>query len=122
VQLEANRPAHESSDVDARQVARFMLAILGGVAVVHVLVWVLYVTFGTTAPGERVLRPEPDRTELRGPALQLAPTQEAEEIRERQLAILEGYDWVSRDAGIVRIPIERAMELYLQRQQDREER
>jgi hypothetical protein len=122
VRLEADRPAHEPSDVDPGTVAKSLLAILGVVAVVHVLIWGLYLMFGSTSPGEKVLPAEPDRTHLRGPALQLAPPHEAEEIRRQQLELLEGYDWVSREEGLVRVPIERAMELYLQEREGREER
>jgi hypothetical protein len=122
VRLEADRPAHETSDVDPGTVARSMLAILAAVAVVAVLVWGLYGMFGSTSPGEKVLPAEPDRTRLRGPVLKLAPPHEAEEIQRQQRELLEGYDWVSRETGVVRIPIERAMELYLQEQQAGEAR
>lgn len=33
------------------------------------------------------------------------------ELRTRQRAALERWEWVDRDAGVARIPIERAMEL-----------
>lgn len=36
------------------------------------------------------------------------------EQRERDRQILEEYDWIERDAGVVRLPIDRAMELYLE--------
>lgn len=38
--------------------------------------------------------------------------------RARQRQLLESYGWVDRDAGLVRIPIERAMELYLQQREE----
>jgi hypothetical protein len=46
-------------------------------------------------------------------------TQESEgnsrEFIQKQNAILNGYGWIDRDKGIARIPIDRAMELMLER-------
>lgn len=39
------------------------------------------------------------------------------EERAQAKELLRGYGWVDRDAGLVRIPIDRAMELYVQRHQ-----
>lgn len=39
------------------------------------------------------------------------PSIDLADVRSRELAHLRGYGWVDRDAGIVHIPIERAMEL-----------
>ena len=50
-----------------------------------------------------------------GPHLQLAPTEDLKKFREREDAELNTYGWIDRTAGVVRIPIERAMELVLQR-------
>jgi len=45
------------------------------------------------------------------PALQSAPAGELRAYRRDKAAVLEGYRWIDRGAGIVQIPIERAMEL-----------
>jgi hypothetical protein len=49
------------------------------------------------------------------PRLQEHPQEDMSELRERQQALLNGYSWVNRDAGIVRIPIEEAMRIVVQR-------
>ena len=36
------------------------------------------------------------------------------EQTERERAVLEQYGWIDRDAGIVRLPVERAMDLWLE--------
>lgn len=36
------------------------------------------------------------------------------DLRTRETILLESYDWVDRDQGVVRIPIDRAMELTAQ--------
>jgi hypothetical protein len=45
------------------------------------------------------------------PRLQPAPIRDLEALRAREDALLGSYAWIDRDAGIVRIPIERAMEI-----------
>ena len=59
-----------------------------------------------TQQGER-LPPEP--------RLQTEPREDLAALRTREDATLSSYGWVDRNAGVVRIPIDRAMELTLQR-------
>jgi hypothetical protein len=49
------------------------------------------------------------------PHLQLSPAEDLEQFRAREEAELNTYGWIDRTAGVVRVPIERAMELVLQR-------
>jgi hypothetical protein len=49
-----------------------------------------------------------------GPRLQVSPPMDLESFRAREEAELHSYGWVNRTSGVVRIPIERAMELVLQ--------
>lgn len=49
------------------------------------------------------------------PRLQEIPAQELQEFRQREAQALGSYGWVESNAGVVRIPIERAMELTLER-------
>lgn len=46
-----------------------------------------------------------------GPALQVDPEHELTVMRSAEEAMLDSYGWVDRPAGIVRIPIERAISL-----------
>ena len=48
------------------------------------------------------------------PRLQLAPPADLQTFRAREEAELNSYGWINRTAGVVRIPIDRAMELVLQ--------
>jgi hypothetical protein len=43
--------------------------------------------------------------------LQVQPQTDLERMRATEEAILNSYGWVDREAGIVRIPIDRAMEV-----------
>jgi hypothetical protein len=45
------------------------------------------------------------------PRLQAAPERDLKALRAAEDAQLNGYGWVDRRAGVVRIPIERALEL-----------
>ncbi len=49
------------------------------------------------------------------PRLETAPGVQFRELRAREDAILNTYGWVNRDTGVVRIPIDRAMDLIAQR-------
>ena len=49
------------------------------------------------------------------PRLQVNPNQELGRIRAEESALLHGYGWVDRDDGVVRIPIERAIDLLVER-------
>ncbi len=48
------------------------------------------------------------------PRLQADPPAENARSAAAERAILESYAWIDRDAGIVRIPVERALELVLE--------
>jgi hypothetical protein len=58
---------------------------------------------------------ENSRTLPPGPRLQVYPEQDLERYREKENAELETYGWVDQSTGVVHIPIERAMDLLLER-------
>jgi len=49
------------------------------------------------------------------PRLQVNPPAELETVRREEEALLNSYGWVQKEAGVVRIPIERAKKLLLER-------
>ena len=49
------------------------------------------------------------------PRLQISPPLDLQEFRAREEIELNTYGWIDRTAGVVRIPIDRAMDLVLQR-------
>ena len=49
------------------------------------------------------------------PRLQDMPAQELQQFRQQEAAALSTYGWVEPAAGVVRIPVDRAMELTLER-------
>ncbi len=49
------------------------------------------------------------------PHLQIMPKEELSQFRTKEEAELNTYGWINRTAGVVRIPIDRAMDLLLER-------
>jgi hypothetical protein len=55
------------------------------------------------------------RTVPPAPQLQVTPAADWRDYQKAQLEMVNSYGWVDRKAGIVRIPIDRAMDLVLQK-------
>jgi hypothetical protein len=110
---------HEESDVNIRAIFGFGLGLLAVGVVIHVLVWILFLTF---TAGQQVQAPpqyplaagEADRLPPE-PRLQTTPRQDLIDLRAREEQLLQTYGWVDRNAGVVRIPIEEAIRLTLER-------
>lgn len=49
------------------------------------------------------------------PRLQVKPGEDLQKFRTDEKALLSRYEWIDRETGIVRIPIDRAMELLADR-------
>ena len=109
---------HEESDVNILAIFGFG----GGLMAVAVLVLlVIYVLFGffdgrerATVPAEYPLAAQADKVPPE-PRLQEHPREDLSELRAREDEILSSYGWVDRNAGVVRIPIDAAMKLTLER-------
>lgn len=111
----ADAVGHEVRDVDFRPVVAASI----GLAVVIVLVLVgMWVLFGDLAARRaRLSTPanplvaESGRELPPEPRLQAAPIDDLRHLRASEEKVLTSYAWVDADKGIVRIPIERAMDL-----------
>ena len=49
------------------------------------------------------------------PRLQITPAADLEQHRAREETAIRTYGWIDRESGVVRIPVERAMELLIER-------
>ncbi len=56
-----------------------------------------------------------DTTSFKEPVLQIDPVGDLKAYKAKEEALLNSYGWVDKDAGIARIPIERAIELTAQK-------
>lgn len=102
-----------------------ILRLGAGLAVVTViamaLMWLLLRGFERhatkTAPPSPVLASEIRAATAQGPPgpqLQPNPYAEMAAMRAEEEALLDSYGWVDRSQGLVRVPIDRAMELLLE--------
>jgi hypothetical protein len=110
---------HETSDVSIAGIIGFGVGLLVTAAIVHLLIFVLFRYFdsreGARVPAEYPLaRSQGDRLPPE-PRLQTNPRQDLHDVRAKEDERLESYGWVDRNAGIVRIPIDAAMKLALER-------
>ncbi len=109
-------PGHETRDASIRGLVTFGIGLFLTLVVVLVLMAKLFHFFAT----EQSLGPPASpfanvRTLPPGPRLQPEPREDIRAYRAREEGMLNSYGWVDRKAGIVRIPIDRAMDLLLQR-------
>jgi hypothetical protein len=110
---------HEESDVHVRAIFAYGLGLLGVLVLVAGLVWMLLMNLRGRAERSDVA-PSPFAAEKRAllppePRLQVNPKEELKQFQTAEDAVLNGYRWVDRNAGIVRIPIEEAIRLTLER-------
>jgi hypothetical protein len=110
---------HEHSDADVRLIVRFAVWLVAATVATQLLMWAMFALFAdrfeaTTEP-EFPLAISQERRLPAGPRLQPFPANEIYEFRQREKAALEGYGWVDRNAGTVRIPIAEAMRLTVER-------
>lgn len=110
---------HEERDLSLRPIA---LAAVGLTVVVLLafLSMQLLLTWFAGIQSRRSAAPSPlagayGMKQPPAPRLQTEPVADLYQLRARDEALLHGYGWVDRDAGLVRIPIERAIELVAKR-------
>jgi len=111
-------PGHELRDVRSRPIVGFCLGLLLLVALSLWLTRVLFNYFAvresnassslrSQVSGKPQLPPEP--------RLQVMPVQDRRQIATSEENMLHSYGWVNQSSGIVRIPIDKAMQLIVER-------
>ncbi|MBY0298846.1 MAG: hypothetical protein K2X71_22885 [Methylobacterium sp.] len=103
--MPADAPAPpEAPGVPARRV----LVAVGGFLLFAAVVMVgLKIVYDRNFPAVATVPPRP----VPQPGLQIDPAGDLERLLAAQKAELTGYGWVDRPAGLIRIPIARAMEI-----------
>jgi hypothetical protein len=111
--------AHEHTDADTRAITRFGIALAFAVIIVQVFLWWMFDHLSSReaklSPPVPALITAQAPTEPPAPRLQGDPQLDMRKLREAEDAVLNHYGWVDPDRGIVRIPIERAIDLIAQR-------
>jgi len=110
---------HEASDVSIRSIVRFGIALAIAMALVSVAMWGLFRFFEAEQEKSREPMPPMVAANLRrtpsGPRLEPDPLAPRRAVQAREDAVLTSYGWVDPKAGVARIPIDRAMELLVER-------
>ena len=113
---ENKRPLHdhERTDWNLIHIAWAFLTLVIAVIIILAGSWWIFRDFHRSAES-RVLGTGPAQPALPPePRLQILPSADWTLMMEQEKAALHSYRWVDRSRGIVRIPIDRAMELIVQ--------
>jgi Tfp pilus assembly protein PilO len=104
---------YELSDLKPGAIALFGVGLVIAV-LLAVIVTTLFLGYRTVQRG-RQDTPAPhlarEREVIVQPRLQVDAAEELRQLRSAEDAVLSSYSWVDKDAGIVKIPIDRAMEI-----------
>ena len=108
---------YETSDVRLRPILMLGAVLVVGAVIGHLVLWGLF-SFVTGRLAQVDPPPPPlARTDQPPPAprLQVSPRADWREMVAAHNQMLNSYGWVDQERGIARIPIERAMDLVLER-------
>jgi hypothetical protein len=108
---------HEKSDAHLKSVL-MLVALTVGIALVGIVSMRFLFGYVVERDASRDTLPSPladTRAPYTGPRLQVSPPQDTKAMKAAEAQILESYAWLDRESGIVRIPIERAIELLAER-------
>ena len=113
---ELERPVlhHEESDVNVWAIGKFGIVLMLGCIAALALVVGVFKYFQTREKAEPVvaMAPNADARNLPPePRLQPAETADMQQMRAAEDQILNGYGWVDREHGVVRVPISIAIDM-----------
>ena len=110
-------PGHEESDADVRPIVIFVLSLGLFLALAMVAMgWLFEVFELSVEQGENIPAGLTDSAQIPPePRLQANPAFDLERLRAREENLLNRYEWADRITGIMRIPVERAMEIIAER-------
>lgn len=120
----AIRAGHEITDLSVRGVFIFTASLLTAVVMCLGALVVMFkggqyvdrrldANRGAKEPGATSLVHA--RPDYEGPLLQVAPEEDLRSMRGQNAVELDKYGWLDKQAGIVRLPVDRAMDLLVQR-------
>jgi hypothetical protein len=112
-------PEAEGTDVNIRGVLIFVGVMLVSALIIHVALYFMELHFKHRELKEKGLRSQDQirSAVARGvptfpePRLQLSPPADMANFRAKEEAELTSYGWIDKNSGLVRIPIQRAMEI-----------
>jgi hypothetical protein len=103
---------HETRDANIHSLLIFAAGLAGTVLLVMLgMAWVFHYFGATQSLGPPASPFAEARTLPPQPRLQVEPRLDLDQLRAGEDAKLHSYGWVDRNAGVVHIPIERAMDM-----------
>ena len=110
-------PGHELRDLNPNHIALFGAALA---AIIITVLLAAYALFHYFYLSESRARPRPSPLSFGAeptpePRLSVDPGAELSALRTEEDQVLKNYDWVDREKGIVRIPIDRAIAVLAQK-------
>jgi|GEM_PF-2269040 len=113
-------PEAGEADISTKALIAAVIIFLVVVIVASAGTWLLIKSWAHIEPTP-ALPPSPQPTTKVGPPLQIAPARDLRALRAREDRLLRSTEWIDRDAGIARIPIEDAMALLVKRTKRKDE-
>jgi hypothetical protein len=114
-------PGYETSDLSIPAILKFGIGFALFITIAHLIMIVMFFVMRQEKPGPVTPLSPPSvqvRSPVVGPQLEVHPTANWEEMHaaeERMLYGPQAYGWINPQTGVVRIPIDLAMDLALQR-------
>jgi hypothetical protein len=105
---------HETTDVNVWAVGKFAIGLVV-VCVVSIALLFGLLKFFQSREETSVANPVEPTKMFPQPQLQKTPIPDLKAIRAEEDKLLNGYAWVDQPKGVVRIPVDRAIEVLAQR-------
>jgi hypothetical protein len=108
---------HETRDADVGPIVLTGLGVALVVAVVGIFIYGVLTYLGAHRPATPRVNPlsAEDSQIPPNPRIEEHPAIEFQQLRAQEDGVLSTYGWMDKKAGVVRIPIDRAIELQLER-------
>jgi hypothetical protein len=120
-----DRKNYERGEIEVKYLTRFVVGLSVSIVIAMILMYWLFIFF----TNRRSTQDAKDLTGLAfaqsrnmdiqfpGPRLQVSARLDLQKLKSHEENILHRYAWIDRKSGIAQIPIERAMELMIQKNQ-----
>ena len=115
--------AHEESDINIRAIVTFTVMLAGITIAIQVAMYLMFIVLAKiedkadpiVSPMAKPAIALTSPLEFPEPRLQQTPWTDLKKLRADEASYLHGYGWVDQQAGVARIPIEKAKALLLQK-------
>src|SRR5690349_12537693 len=112
-----NKAGHERTDMNPKYIAYFAVGLVVVGLAIHAGIWWMLRQFerrqASRGPRAAIVNAQ---TPVPEPRLQISPQEDLEKLRRQENETLSTYQWIDRDRGVARIPIDRAMQLFAEKE------